>query len=98
MTKHLSIGRWDLQISNRARHPFTHFRIHRREHYRHLIWGKLSLIIEDGTLEVHPVCAQCDSPDIREHSYGDEGWTVCNSCRSVEQGYRYISKREYENL
>jgi len=64
----------------------------------HWVWGRLSLSIEDLQAEVYPVCAECSSPDAREISYGDEGWTVCPSCQSVEQGYRYVSLREYESL
>lgn len=40
--------------------------------------------IEDAVTEV---CAQCHSPDCREVFAGDEGWTVCPDCRSIEQGY-----------
>jgi hypothetical protein len=65
--------------------------------YRHYVWGRLSLIIEDAVIEVYPICAQCDSPDIGEVHAGDEGWTVCQDCQSVEQGYRYISKRQWDS-
>jgi hypothetical protein len=64
----------------------------------HWVWGRVSLSVEDLTAAVYPVCAECDSPDAREVSYGDEGWTVCPDCQSVEQGYRYVSLLEYENL
>ena len=31
-------------------------------------------------------CKECDSTEIGEQSAGDEGWTICQSCQSVEQG------------
>lgn len=36
---------------------------------------------------VFEVCAVCHSPECREEFAGDEGWTVCPECRSIEQGY-----------
>lgn len=33
------------------------------------------------------VCAVCHSPEVGEQSCGDEGWTVCQDCQSIEQGY-----------
>ena len=38
------------------------------------------------------VCSQCESHEVGEKFAGDEGWTICDECHSVEQGYvtRYI--------
>ena len=94
MTKRFSIGRWDIEFSNRARCEWTHFRVHKGEASRHIVWGRLSLVVEDGTAPVVATCAQCGSLEIGEEHAGDEGWTVCRDCRSVEQGYKYISRRE----
>ena len=33
------------------------------------------------------VCAVCHSPEVGERGYGDESWTICDDCASVEQGY-----------
>ena len=55
------------------------------------------LEIENWKLEIHPVCAQCGSVSINEVRAGDEGWTVCESCQSVEQGYEYVNLRTFEN-
>lgn len=44
---------------------------------------------EEGYIQV---CAECESPDAREVSYGDEGLTVCPDCQSVEQGYKYVKE------
>ena len=48
--------------------------------------------------EVIEVCAVCLSPDAHEVHAGDEGWTVCESCRSVEQGYCYIHESEVDEV
>jgi len=93
----LSLGKWDIR-TNRALWPWNHFKIHRTEAGRHIVWGRISLTVEDGTAEVVPVCAECGSIEIGEVSAGDEGLTVCRACRSVEQGYRYVSNREWEGL
>jgi len=55
------------------------------------------LDIENVSLKIHPLCSECNSPDIAEMHMGDEGWTVCRSCRSVEQGYVYVDLETYEN-
>jgi len=94
MKVNVSIGKWDVQLTNTARWGWTHFNKRKTETGWHLVWGKLSLLVEDGTLEVFPVCAECGSSSIGEQGYGDEGWTVCEDCRSIEQGYEYISYRE----
>lgn len=57
-------------------------------------WFWLELV--NWALEVHPVCAECGSADIGEVSHGDEGWTICSACRSIEQGYRYVDLIRYE--
>lgn len=36
-------------------------------------------------------CAECGSLDIGEVTAGDEGWTVCNDCQAIEQGYDYVN-------
>jgi lysyl-tRNA synthetase class I len=95
MLKQFTIGRWDIEIG-RALQPWTHFKLHRRENGRHLVWGRLSIVVADGTAPVHPVCAQCGSIEAHEVGHGDEGWTVCPDCGSIEGGYRYVSKRELE--
>lgn len=92
----LTILNWIVSASLRARWDWTHFRIHRTEYSTHLVWGKLSIQIENWAIQCHAVCAECGSGEIGEVSSGDEGWTVCQSCQSVEQGYRYVNLKEYE--
>lgn len=48
--------------------------------------------------EVVPICAECLSEKIGEVSSGDEGWTVCSDCGSVEQGYKYIHESEVDEV
>ena len=38
-----------------------------------------------------PTCAECGSFDIGEKTAGDEGWTICDSCGAIEQGYEYVT-------
>lgn len=47
--------------------------------------------------EVIKVCACCMSPEIRQLSHGDESWSVCPECRSVEAGYKYIHESEQDD-
>ena len=48
---------------------------------------------EGGYIEV---CSECLSQDIGEHFAGDEGWTICEGCRAIEQGYTEV-RCEYCN-
>lgn len=95
MRRFFEIGRWLITLSTtRKRNAFcrTKTEIGWRFYWRHL-----SLEIEDWSAEVHPLCAPCGSVEVGEVSSGDESWTVCGSCRSVEQGYRYVNLKEFEN-
>jgi len=37
-----------------------------------------------------PTCTECGSFEIGEKWAGDEGWTICDNCRAIEQGYDYL--------
>lgn len=91
-----TLGRYDFSIGLHARFGFSHFRIHRSETTWHMVWGKLSVHVEDWSIEAHRLCLQCNSPDIAEVHAGDEGVTVCSSCRTVEGEYKYVNAREYD--
>lgn len=69
-----------------------------RDGYVHIVFGRLSLVIEKWDIERYAVCAECESTEIGEVSSGDEGWTVCQDCRTVEGDYKYLNKREFERL
>jgi len=93
-----SLFQWDISIDLAALRDWNEFKVFkdRSEGYFHLVWGRISILIENGELECIPTCAECGSEEIGEISSGDEGWTVCLSCRSVEQGYTYISRRAFD--
>lgn len=85
-----------IEASLTSRHKWSHFKIHKRDMYSHLVWGKLSVIYGQPHLEEVAVCAVCGSGEIGEQGAGDEGWTVCQDCGAIEQGYNYITMEEYE--
>lgn len=95
--KKYTLGKYDLQLG-RALRPWSYFKVHKTDTTWHLVWGSISLFIEDWTAKVYTCCKVCQSPDIGEKSLGDESWTICESCGSIEQGYRYLNKREWEKL
>lgn len=88
---------WIVEADLRARHRFSHFRIHRTEYSRHLVWGRLSILLTNWTIECHALCGECGSASIGGIGAGDESWTVCESCRSVEGRINYVNFVEYEN-
>lgn len=92
-----TILKWDVSISLDARWNLSHFKIHRTDSTWHLVWGELSFVIENWAMEIHPVCAECGGTEIGEKHYGDEGLTVCSNCCAIEQGYKYVNLRDYEN-
>lgn len=92
---YFTILNFDVSIRT-ARQAWDHCKLHRRDGAYHLVWGKLSVLIEDWTAEVHAVCAACGSGEVGEVRYGDEGLTVCRECQTVEGGYRYVNLREYD--
>lgn len=95
---HFTLGKYAVSVGSTALRKWLDPHFSRSyEQGIHLVVGIFSLHIQDWTLEVHPLCAACDSPEIGEVGSGDESWTVCGSCRSIEQGYRYVNLREYEN-
>ena len=79
-----------------SRHKWNHFRVHKYDRHKHLVWGRLSVIFGQPHLEEIGLCAVCGSPEIGERCAGDEGWTVCDDCGSIEQGYEYITIEEAE--
>ena len=88
--------KWDIEIHLRARRTWFEFRVFKGDGTTHLVWGKLSIHAEDATDAHYAVCAECQSDEVGEVHFGDEGLTVCQSCQSVEAGYQYLTKREFE--
>lgn len=85
-----------LEVRLSSRHRWSHFRVHRHAMHRHIVWGRLSITVGQPHLEEIGLCAVCGSTDVGERSCGDEGWTVCGDCGSVEQGYEYVTIEEAE--
>ena len=90
------IGRFEFKISNGSLRPWGHFKVHRYAYHTHVVAGRVSLEYGRPGLEEVALCAQCGSPSIGEVSAGDEGWTVCRDCGSVEQGYERVTLEEAE--
>jgi hypothetical protein len=86
---------WYIEVNLRSRHKWSHFRIHRQQDlysYRHLVWGRLSLIWWQPQNETQTCCGECDSLEpLGGVSYGDEGWNVCESCRAIEGKTKDVS-------
>jgi hypothetical protein len=100
-----------IELSFRGRNKFTHMKLHRnyedRSRYRsilakplwyHFVWWKISLIFGQPHLELVTVCGECWSGEIGEVSAGDEGWTVCRNCQTIEGPTEEITMEEYEAL
>lgn len=94
----ITVFKHEISLHLGAKCKWSHIKLHKAEGTKHLVWGKLSLYIEDLTSAHYAVCAECNSSEIGEVSTGDESLTICDGCRSVEQGYKYLTKREYEAL
>tara|TARA_Y100001938_G_C8055526_1_gene414183 strand:- start:773 stop:1087 length:315 start_codon:yes stop_codon:yes gene_type:complete len=53
-------------------------------------YGMVSSCCGSSYEEEVPTCAECGSDNIGEKCAGDEGWTVCDDCGAIEQGYEYV--------
>lgn len=96
------IGAYHIEIGFCALWPWSHFEIHkpsfrmRREgFYRHLVWGRFSLIIEQPQIETVRVCSHC-LDEIGCVSFGDESLDHCESCQSVEGDTHEVSLWDFE--
>jgi len=96
MRRKFKIFNYTIEISNHARHKWSHFKIHDYGTHKHLVWGRLAVIYGRPDLEEVSFCACCESPECREIGCGDESWTVCPDCGAIEQGYLYLSVLEAE--
>lgn len=95
-----TIGTYDIEIHSRARRKWSEFHSFRAKEssYKHWVWGRLSLSIEDWSLEDYAICAVCESTELTTLGRGDEGWDFCPDCRSIEGGVKYLNKRDFYNL
>lgn len=90
-----------IEFNMSARHKFSHFKIHKRRgmsaFYRHLVWGKLSLVISQPQYETITMCSECDGAEpMGGVSCGDESWSVCPNCNTVEGKTHEISLWDFE--
>lgn len=82
-------------------HPWTHLKLHRSRigdaWSRHLVWGRVSIQVDTPDLDYVSVCSECDcneTPNVV--SIGDESWSVCGECQSIEGRTHEVTIREYE--
>jgi len=106
MTK-LELGHYRIEVSYSPKtptwtgHPWTHLKLHRSRigdaWFRHLVWGRISIQVDTPDLDYVSVCAECnccETPDCI--SIGDESWSVCAACGTIEGRTREVTIREYE--
>lgn len=82
-----------IEFNTRARHPFTHFKVHSHEYWTHVVWGKFSLIYGQPHLEPMTVCAHCFEEISR---VGEDYLDWCEGCQQVEGDTLEITTEEYE--
>lgn len=93
----LSLLNYKLELHCHARHKWSHFKVHNHHYYKHLVWGKLSLLWGQPHLVPIEVCSHCKE-QVRNLSAGDEGWTFCEGCHQIEGDTEYITSEEYEAI
>lgn len=92
----MKLFNYSVEVNLHARWSWSHFKIHKYPLYWHIVWGRVSAIVGQPHLEEMGICSECSSTDIGEVSAGDEGWTVCQDCGTIEGGYEYITVEEAE--
>jgi hypothetical protein len=102
-TKRFWLFAYYIEIGMSALWPWSHFKLHKPRYndhrngfYRHLVWGKFSLIVSQPQYETVTLCTGCDE-EMGSVSFGDECLSHCESCQSVEGDTYEISQWEYEN-
>jgi len=91
MRTNFTLGNYIFDIGLTSRHNWDHFKIHQTEYSRHLVWGKLSIQVIDNSIECHPVCGECGSSSLHNSSVGDETFSICESCRTIEGKVDYVN-------
>lgn len=94
-----------IEFNMSARWKMSHFKIHRPSYnnrkngfYRHIVWGKFSLVISQPQLETVRMCSECNGDEpIESKGYGDEIWDICPNCNTVEGNTHEISEWDFEN-
>lgn len=82
-----------LEVKFSSRQSWSHLRLHTREYWSHLVWGKLSVVFGQPHLEPIRVCADCSEEiQVLSHDYLD----YCSSCQQIEGRTEEITTEEYE--
>jgi len=91
----LSMFNYKFELNFRARHKWTHFKVHNHYWYKHVVWGRISLIFGQPHLVHITVCSACKN-EVRGIWAGDEGVTICDECQQIEPETEIITIEEYE--
>lgn len=84
-----------IEVDFTARQPITHMKVHRYNMYRHLVWGKLSVIFGQPHLEEIEVHKRCNG-EIR--LLGEDYISYCQDCETIVEGdTESITMEEYES-
>lgn len=84
-----------LEISLSSLRPWTHCKLHNRKalKYKHLVWGKLSILWGQPHLAEMHVCAECYE---EIQLVGNDYLSFCEGCQSIEGSTKYITVEEWE--
>lgn len=91
----LTLGLWELELSNGSLQPWTHFRVHTHEFHRHVVCGRISASFGRPGLEEIRVCSDCYGL-VEYMSAGDELWDWCEDCQQIEGPTKYMPLHKYE--
>lgn len=84
-----------LEVNLRARRKWSDPVLIRQPYYSRFVIGKLSLLWGQPHLEPVTVCCDCGEATTGL-SAGDESWTYCEGCQSIEPRTEEITTEEYE--
>lgn len=96
----MKIANHVVELSFRSRQPWTHFKILKHNWYtagpwRHLVWGKVSLLWGQphlAEIEVHKDCGA----EVR--GIGEDSISFCTECEHIVEGdTEMITVEEFEN-
>lgn len=83
------------EASLSSKHKWTHFRVHKYEYYKHLVWGPVSIVFGQPHLMPMTVCAHCYEEIVR---VGEDYLDYCESCNQIEGDTLEITTEEYETF
>lgn len=83
-----------IELNFRAKLPITHFKVHKRDYYTHIVWGKMSLIYGQPHLEPIHVHKGCNG---LVNGLGEDSISYCEDCETIVEGdTEYITLEEFE--